>query len=213
MRIRQAAAVVGLLCLTVTGCTTTSRGEAIPAKTSDVSTTNSSSPPSGDEDDLPSNGAPKVEDPLDTTRYQSDPCSILTASQAQDELNLPPQGEPEVVALGKGCKWYNPDTRGEVQIALLTGNPRGLSAVYRANQEGKYPYFTELPPVEGYPAIASDIEDRRPRGICIVDVGMTDELVLNVALYLSQANVGHAEPCEMAARVAGLAVQTMKSGA
>lgn len=213
MRIRHAASVVGLLCLAVTGCTITSQGAATPATTSGSSITNSSSPPSGDEDDLPSHGAPKVEDPLDTTRYQGDPCSTLTASQAQDELNLPTQGKPEEIALGKGCEWFNPDTRGAVHIGLLTGNHRGLSAVYKANQEGKYPYFEELPAVEGYPAIASDIEDRRPRGICVVDVGVTDELILDVAVFLSQANVGHAEPCEMAAKVAGMAVKTMKAGA
>jgi hypothetical protein len=212
MRIRHATPVVGLLCLAITGCTTTSQGDPLPATTTGVSTTHSSSPTSGG-DDLPSNGAPKVKDPLNTTRYQQDPCSILTASQAQQELNLPPQGEPKEIALGKGCEWYNPDTRGRVSMGLLTGNPRGLSAVYEANQAGKYPYFKEMPSVEGYPAIASDIEDRRPRGICIVDVGVTDQLVLDVALHLSQANVGKVEPCDMAAKIAGLAMQTMIKGA
>jgi hypothetical protein len=210
MRIRHAAPVVSLLCLTITGCTTTSQGEALPA--TDVSTTHSSSSPSSGEDDLPSDGAPKVEDPLDTTRYQQDPCSTLTASQAQEELNLPAQGKPEEIALGKGCEWFNPDTRGAVHIGFLTGNPHGLSGFYNANQQGKYPYFTELPAVEGYPAIASDIEDRRPRGICIVDVGVTDQLVLDVGLFLSQANVGHVEPCDMAAKVAGMALRTIMEG-
>jgi Protein of unknown function (DUF3558) len=213
MRIRHAAPVVGLLCLVLASCTTTSKGEATPATTTDVSTTHSSSPSSGGEDNLPSHGAPKVDVPLDTTRYQQDPCSILTASQAKQELNLPPSGTPEEIALGKGCEWFNPDTRGRVSVGLLTGNPRGLSGLYDANQQGKYPYFLPLPPIEGYPAVASDVEDRRPMGICIVDVGVTDQLVLDVYLQLSQANVGHVEPCEMVAKVAGLAIRTMKEGA
>jgi hypothetical protein len=212
MRVRHTAPVAGLLCLLVAGCTTTSRGDPAPATTTEVSTVNSTAP-SSEEDDLPSHGAPKVDDPLDTTRFQQDPCLALTAEQAQDELNLPPQGEPEEIALGKGCEWFNPDTRGRVIIGFLTGNPRGLSGFYDAKQQGKYAYFNELPPIEGYPAIAIDIEDRRPRGICIVDVGVTDQFVFDVYLQLSQANVGNVEPCELAAEVAGKALRTMKEGA
>ena len=213
MRIRHAAPVVGLLCLAVAGCTTTSQGEAVPATTTEVSATHSSSPPSGGEDDLPSHGAPKVDDPLDTTRYQQDPCSALTASQAQQELTLPPNGKRDDAAFGKGCEWFNPDTRGRVSIAFLTSNPRGLSAAYEANQEGKYPYFNPLPLIEGYPAIASDVADRRPTGACIVVVGVTDQLAVQFSLQLSLANVGHVEPCDTAAMVAGLAMKTMKEGA
>lgn len=210
MRVRHAIPMVGVLCLALAGCTTISRGEPVSATTSEVSTSNSTSPPSGGADDLPSHGAPKVENPLDTTRFQQDPCSILTASQAQDVLKLSPQGELEDTAFGKGCEWANPDTRGEVHIGFLTGNTRGLSAAYAANQRGEYPYFIKLPPIEGYPAVASDIEDRRPEGICIVIVGVTDQLTFDVALHLSQANVGNKEPCEVAAQVAGMALQTMK---
>jgi hypothetical protein len=214
MRIRHAVPVIGLLCLAVAGCTTISQGEAVPATTSDVGTTHSSSPPSGDEDDLPSHGAPKVETPLDdTTRYQQAPCSILTASQAQNELNLPAQGVPKEIALGKGCEWFNRDTRGQVTLGLLTGNPRGLSGIYEADQRGDFPYFIPLSPIEGYPAVASDVEDRRPMGRCIVDVGVTDRLVLDVVLQLSQANVGKIKPCDKAAEVAGMALRTIKEGA
>lgn len=215
MRLRHAAPVIGLVFLIVAGCTTTSEGEPSPAtttETGEVSTESSTAPTSSDVDDLPSDGAPKVDEPLDTTRFQQDPCTVLTASQAQQELNLSPQGEPEDVAYGNGCNWSNPQSRGLVSIEFLTGNTRGLSALYAANERGEYPYFVEMPPVEGYPAVASDIEDRRPRGICIVAVGVTDELIFDVYLQLSQANVGKVEPCEMAARVAGLALRTMKAG-
>lgn len=211
MRVRHVAPAVGLLCLAVTSCTTTRHGEPSAATTSEVSITNSTSQPPGD-DDLPSNGAPEVEVPLDTTRFQQAPCSTLTAKQAEDELNLPPQGKPEEIALGKGCEWYNPDTRGQVRVGFLTGNPRGLSGFYDANEQGKYSYFTVLAPIEGYPAIASDVEDRRPMGRCIIDVGVTDKLAFDVVVQLSRANIGQTEPCEMAAKVAGMALRTMKKG-
>lgn len=214
MQVRHVAPIAGLLCLVVAGCTVSSQGEPIPTTTNEVnSTANSTAPPSDEEDDLPSHGAPKVDDPLDTTRFQQDPCLALTASQAQKELNLPPSGKPEAATLGKSCEWRNPDTRGAVHIGFLTGNPRGLSGLYAANQRGEYPYFNILSPIEGYPAVASDIEDRRPRGICIVVIGVTDQLTFDVYLQLSQANVGKLEPCEMAAQVAGKALRTMKEEA
>lgn len=211
MRFRHAAPVACLLYL-VASCTTTSQGEPTPATTSGASTASSTAPPNS-EDDLPSHGAPKVDDPLDTRRFQEDPCLALTTEQAQDELNLPPRGEPEDIALGKGCKWFNPNTRGQVNIGFLTGNDRGLSGFYAANQRGEYPYFIELPAIEGFPAIASDIIDSRSTGYCIVVVGVTDQLTVDFALQLSQANVGKREPCTYAAEVAGKALRTMKKGA
>jgi hypothetical protein len=212
MRIRHAAPAISLLCLAIAGCTTVSPGDPASVPTSEVSTTSPTPPSSGSEDDLPSHGAPKVEDPLDTTRYQQDPCSALSASQAQ-ELNLPTSGVQKEVVLGIGCEWYNSNTRGRVQIGFFTRNDRGLSAVYDADQRGEYAYFLPLSPIEGYPAIASDIEDRRPTGICIIDVGVTDQLLVDVTLYLSQANVEKVEPCEMAEKVAGMALRTMIEGA
>jgi hypothetical protein len=212
MRIHPVTLLIGLLCLAAAGCTTTSPGEATSMSTFGVSTADSTSTPS-DEGDLPAHGAPKVSDPLDTNRFQDEPCALLTASQAQDELNLPPSGKPEGLALGKGCNWFNRDTRGEVTLGLLTGNPNGLSAAYEANQRGDYAYFTELPPVDGHPVVASDVVDRRSSGACIVDVGVTDTLLLNVALSLSQSKVEMKDPCEVAAQVAGLALRTMKEAA
>lgn len=213
MRVRHVALVAGLLCLVVTGCTTASQGEPVPGDITENSTMTSAAPSSGGVDDLPSNGAPKVDNPLDTTRFQQNPCLTLTAKQAQDDLKLPPQGEPAEAPLGNSCKWLNPDTRGAVHIDFLPGNPRGLSSAYAANQRGEYPYFEVLQPIEGYPAIASDIEDRRPRGICIVVVGVSDKLTFDVYLQLSQANVGKIKPCEKATEVAGMALRTMKAGA
>src|SRR5690242_512041 len=105
MRLRHTAALVGVLCVTVTGCTTISPGEATPATTSESSTAGSTSS-SGDEGDLPSDGAPKVKDPLDTTRFEQDPCSSLSTKQAQD-LNLPTNGKQEEIPYGVGCEWRN----------------------------------------------------------------------------------------------------------
>ncbi len=196
-----------LLCLIVAGCTTVSPGEANPASTSAVSTTDSSSSTSGD--GLPSNGAPKVNNPLEVSRFEQDPCSILTAAQAGG-LSLSASGKEEDGALGLDCKWRNEDSNSQVAIGFYTNDPRGLSGSYAANEEGKYAYFKPLPPIEGYPAITTNRTDRRADGICFIEVGVSDQLSFHVDLQLSQINVGTRDPCETASIVAGKALQTMK---
>ncbi|MGB3443349.1 MAG: DUF3558 domain-containing protein, partial [Actinophytocola sp.] len=165
------------------------------------------------EEELPFAGAPKVDNPLDTTRYEQDPCKTLTADQTQP-LNLPTTGETEEdVLLGVGCTWFNEETRGEAEIVFIIGDPRGLSPEYDANKEGKWEYFKALPKIEGYPAVIRLKFDQRNTGNCTVVVGVADDLAVELNLVLSQANAGQKDPCEVAVQIAGLALQTMKAGA
>lgn len=82
-------------------------------------------------EELPTDGAPKVKNPLDTSKYQQDPCLSLTSAQVQG-LNLPAGGDPVSMPLGKACEWRNPETQGRVQIGFLDKDPHGLSSEYRA---------------------------------------------------------------------------------
>ena len=43
-------------------------------------------------------------------------------------------------------------------------------------------------------------------------VGLSDELSFEVDLRLPEDNIGKEDPCEAAAEVAAMAVQTMKNG-
>ncbi len=126
---------------------------------------------------------------------------------------MPATGKETDGTLGLDCEWRNPDTGGWVTIGFLTNNDRGLSGFYTANQRKEYAYFMPLLDIEGYPAIASDGVDRRSEGVCLVYVGVTDQLVFGVDLHLSPGNVGTTDPCETGAKVAGMALQTMKEGA
>lgn len=67
-----------------------------------------------------------------------------------------------------------------------------------------------FPDIEGYPAIARSGTDDRDIGGCSVFVGVAGDMVFEVNLKLLQVNVGVEDPCEVAAEVAGLALQTMK---
>jgi hypothetical protein len=200
---------IGMLAMTVVaGCTTTSQGKPIPATS--IETTESSSPSSGGQD-LPFAGAPKVDDPLDTTRFQQDPCQALTANQVTTILGGSVDGKPTDRPLGNACQWRDPDSRGLVEVHFSDQDPRGLSALYQASKDDKYAYFTVLPPIEGYPAVARDVVDDRDIGRCSVVVGVSDEITFDVPVRLSEANAGK-DPCDAAVKVAGMALQTMKNG-
>jgi hypothetical protein len=117
------------------------------------------------------------------------------------------------VALGTGCEWRNPETRGSVQIVFAAGSQDGLSSEYQAHNDGKWEYFEELPDIEGYPAVIRAGTDDRELGHCIVVVGVADDMVFESILQLSQANIGQKDPCAVATQVAGLVLQTIKKGA
>jgi hypothetical protein len=207
MRIRHTAPLIGLLCLVLAGCTTTSEGEPTPE-----TTTSTDSPSTGHNDDLPTNGAPKVDNPIDATRFAQDPCATLTTTQATD-LNVPTTGEPADIIGGVGCEWANRETRGWILVGFFTEGHSGLSAIYAANERGDFAFFEPLPDINGHPAVASDVDDGRARGLCTVLVGVTDELVTQISVRLSAANVGEKDPCEVTVDVADMALQTMKKGA
>jgi uncharacterized protein DUF3558 len=214
MPIRRSLLLAGLLGLVfAAACTTTSKGDPLPANSTSVATSNSTPRTSGNEEELPFAGAPKVAVPLNTSRYEQDPCLSLSAEQAR-ELNLPTVGKAtENEVLGVGCEWNNEETRGNVTIVFIVDDPRGLSPEYDANNRKEWAYFEILPTIEGYPAVARSLVDDRDIGHCTVVVGAADDMAFETILRLSQANVGRKEPCATAAEVAGLALKTMKQGA
>jgi hypothetical protein len=202
---RLAAALISLAL--VSACTTEGQGQPRPA-----SSASSDAPPDTSQtaEKLPFAGAPAVDDPLDTSSYEREPCRVLTPGQAR-LLNLPETGAVnDKVALGIGCDWLNRETRGEVSINFPVDDPRGLSAEYDADSRGKWEYFEELPEIDGYPAVTRAGTDDRDLGFCIVVVGVADDMAFESIVQLSQGNVGQKDPCEVSVQVAGMALQTMK---
>ena len=201
--------LVGLAC--ASACTINSQGDPKPANTTETADSGSSPRTSGNgNEELPYAGAPKVNNPLDTSRFEKDPCQSLTADQAQS-LNVPATGTiNDNAALATACDWKNPTTRGFVEIAFIVDDPYGLSQEYDAKNRGEFPNFKELPKIDGYPAITRDGADKW--GGCTVVVGVADDMSFEASVELSQANIGKKDPCDVAVQVAGLALQTMKSG-
>lgn len=193
--------------VTLTSCTTPSAGEPTPETSSAPSGTSESDEPDGD--DLPSHGAPKVENPLDVSEFEEEPCKSLTQQQAQD-LNVP-ESQPDENQFGKLCRWGSPEIlSGNLTVGFMSEVKRGLSSVYEENEKDRLKYFEKLPKIEGYPAVAWDTGHADPLGTCAVSVGVADELSFVIILQLSDANVGHKDPCDTAATVASLVLQNMK---
>jgi hypothetical protein len=196
----------------LTGCTTTTAGQATPDPEGEPdtgTTTTESNEPNSDE--LPTDGAPKVEDPIDTSKFQENPCLSLTSEQSEDIFGLSASGRQFPGALGEACEWTNDATQGEAEVRFLDKNPRGLSAEYAAEKEDVWVFFEPLT-VEGQPAVFRGQVDQRPDGACTAVIGASDEVTFEVRVLVSRQNIGKSDPCEVAADVAGEAVKTMKAG-
>lgn len=188
-----------------TGCTVASEGTPRPASSASTET-------SAGSEGLPSDGAPKVENPLDVSHFEENPCDALTPEDAK-ELNIPATGEQDGDASGERCLWYNSETRGSLSVGFFSGDKLGLSGVYRDAKDGKFAYFEPIDDIEGYPAIAYNPDAEDPVIDCGVVVGIADQLAFMARVDLSDANIGQRKPCEMAAKAAGMMLRTMQEAA
>lgn len=201
-RLPVVLAVVGTVA--VCGCTVPSEGTPLP-----VSSTQA--PPS--DSDLPSDGAPKVEDPLDVSHFEQKPCDALTPEDAKT-LNVPPEGEQQKGdSLGEWCLWFNRDTNGSLAVYFFSGDKRGLSSVYAEARSANWPYFKRIDDIEKHPAVAYNIKEDKPEEGCAVAVGLTDQLTFAANVSLSDANLGKSDPCPLAAKAAGMLMRTMQEEA
>ena len=160
---------------------------------------------------MPHAGAPAVTDPIDSERFQRDPCQALTVEQA-GSLNVRFPGTPRDGGLGRTCEFQGrSDSRALVEVASMDKNPYGVSAVYQAEKDGELAFMEPLDPIQGLPAVAYGAVDQRDTGGCSVVIGASDEIAFEIVLQLSTDNVGRKDPCETAAMVAGMVVGTMKA--
>lgn len=150
-------------------------------------------------------GAPHVAKPLDTTKFQAQPCSVLTAAEAQAS-GAASQGEARSDALGPTCGWKNHDTFTSIIVRF---DKVGLSALYaRRNSIG---LFKELRPIQGYPAVIWGAGDSRANGYCDVSVGVSDSADFNVEVQAGDGPL-KADPCGAAQQIAEKVIGHLKGG-
>jgi hypothetical protein len=163
---------------------------------------------------LPGYGAPKVKNPLDTSKWQKNACSVLTAAQLAS-VGLQATGKDQSNATGPGCGWSQPTdlTKPSIGVAFVTANTSGLTTLFKKHQEPNgMAILNTLPDINGFPAVIysndpGSIQD----GICTVAVGVTDQLDVTMQANISSGpNKQHA--CDIAMQVAKAAMDTMTGG-
>ncbi|MGB3339801.1 MAG: DUF3558 family protein [Devosia sp.] len=213
MKVRASALVViGVVVLGLAGCTTRDAGTPTSGQVSSRSTAptgtgpSESSMPSSEEDTY---GAPRVESPLDATKFLADPCAVLTPVQLPTfGVSQPGRGDTEgeiAKTVGPLCIWTaDPEVDSTISVAWQSGNKNGLADLYRLRD--RWEYFVETT-VEGYPAVFNSALDSRAEGYCTVSVGVSD------ALTFTASETGKLDAdgaCARAEQVAAAAIVTLK---
>ncbi|WP_103350646.1 DUF3558 domain-containing protein [Amycolatopsis sp. CA-128772] len=200
MKRRELTMVLSVAVL-LTGCSSGVTGHATPS----TSTLTSVPAPGGDPD------VPKVVQPLDTARYEQDPCAALTKDQlAQLRITISP--EPDPSNLGPGCDWNAFDEVGFRLDSKLLTSGSNLANIYKLQKQGEWSYFKAIADVSGYPGVLVD-DDNPPKNTCQLMVGLRDDLVYSVQISVSPDSQINGDPCPTLQKVGEMAVSTMKAGA
>ncbi len=207
--IPAALVVTGIM---LTGCSSSEAGAPEPTDSADTTSATSD----GASGDLPHSGAPAVQQPIDTKPWESDPCSVITASQFSsigfDEVDAE---QNHNAMSGPTCDWYPADaTLGGFSGAFATAQPpsEGLSRIYEKRQHGEYEVWQELDNIAGHPVVRAESQDDADQGECGLAVGLRDDLVYAVQVTDEDKEITR-DPCAFARKIATLAVETMKGGA
>lgn len=202
--IARAAAGAVAASLLLAGCSPEKTGTATPAPSG---TASSAAPANPD--------VPKVATALDVSKYVSKPCDIVPSS-VLSSLRFTDPGDVQAQdnglgASGPGCSWRVSGEGVSMQVIIGTGNRDrglgGLAGLYSAHDSGQFPFLEPAPEVQGYPAIYIDKRDRRPIGNCVLDVGVADDLAINV---YAGGYEGADDSCAAAQQVAAAIITTLK---
>lgn len=203
MSARRLALLLSALALAAAGCAVTEAG--VP--TAALDSGGSGAGPSDDR-----HGAPRVREPLDASRFLTDPCGLLTPEQMRGFDISRPGVIDSTGALaehvGMGCFWSSDDdiSRG-YGIGWLVGNRNGLADTYRGRD--RFAGYFEPTEVDGYPAVLNDVTDERDKGECNIVVAVSDTLTFLAGESSGFARPG-SPPCERSRELAAAALATLK---
>ncbi|MFD8494964.1 DUF3558 domain-containing protein [Amycolatopsis sp. NPDC059657] len=197
MRIATLAAIAGVGLL-LAGCSKSTSGNATP--TSATSGPSSSSGPP----------VPQVTNPLDTTKFEQNPCNLLSPDQARALANLVTTRLDSKAPGGPICGWQD-EHHNDVNFSFTRGG--GLSDVYRNHRPDDPGYFEPVPSIAGYPAVYGSIADSRADGTCTLIVGVSNDVVMVTSSELGGTSPDEKNPCPLVQKAAEAAIATLKAGA
>lgn len=205
MRRILALSCVGLMSLVA--CSPQTSGTASPA--------NSPSSPAGSatEQQVPGPGVPKVDTPINTSRFESAPCSALTDAQTTEVFGGQSTAKPDPKApAGPTCSWTPADLTGaNINVIFSTVDKLGLTSVYQA-KDTTYKLFEVLNPIAGHPAVAYGTSDFRATGVCSIAIGTSDRSTVDITVTQSRGNIGKSDPCVAAQNIGSKVLATLQEG-
>ncbi|MGA6165912.1 DUF3558 domain-containing protein [Amycolatopsis magusensis] len=189
-----------LLVLPIAACGSPIPGRAVPEP---VAAVEPEVPPA-----RPVSEVPKVQRPLDASKYLADPCASLTSTQ-QEAFNVT-SSRTNSDKTGTSCIWNVGSGSTSPGVTYSTAFTDGLSRLYGLNDIGWWAtgYF-EPTEVDGYPAVYVSLADLRDEGDCNLVVGINDQLFFESSIRTPPAN----DACLGAKNVAEAILQTIKEGA
>lgn len=199
---KRITVIVGLLAagLSLAACSSSTTGNATPSPS-----TSASSPSTG-----ASSGtltAPQVANPLDVSKFEQNPCGLLTAAQAAQVAQLT-KTDGGTGGSSPICGWAD-DSYNSISFGFVRGG--GLSDVYRT-QDSQSGYFKVAPDVAGYPAVFSGTTDDRSKGGCQLGIGVSNSEVLTVDSSFTTSSPHYGDPCSVTQQAAEVAIATLKGG-
>ncbi|MFB9930672.1 DUF3558 domain-containing protein [Amycolatopsis halotolerans] len=190
------AAAGALLLLTVTACSSK------PGTPAPATSESSAAPPST------ARSVPRVTSPLDATKYEQNPCALLSQAQAT-QLISSVRNRQAAGAVAPICSWYDADGN-RIGLGLLP-HQGGLASAYQ-HQDSQSGYFEAIPDIDGYPAVLSGTTDSRKSGGCQAIVGIADDETFTSSILLQPASPLYQDPCSLAVKTAAAAITTIKAG-
>jgi hypothetical protein len=151
--------------------------------------------------------APRVPNPLDVTKFEKNPCNVLSPAQARQVANLT-KTDGNDGSVFPICGWTD-SNYNSVAFSFVRGN--GLSDAYQ-NQDSGSGYFQVAPDVAGYPAAFTSVSDGRSKGTCTMYVGVRNDDVMTVSSSFSASSPYRGDPCPVVQKAAEAAVATLKGG-
>jgi hypothetical protein len=153
--------------------------------------------------------APRVPKPLDVSKFDQEPCKLLSQAQASQVANLTASTK-SAGNVAPICSWADSD-HNTIAFGFVPGNG-GLTTVYK-NQTNKSGYFEVAPEIVGYPAAFFSPLDNRHDGSCQVGVGVTNDNVITVSADFRNSSPHYSDPCSVTVKAAEAAMTTLKGGA
>jgi hypothetical protein len=140
-------------------------------------------------------------------------CAAVTPAQVKVNIGTTVEGKPDhLPGIGQKCTWVNSQTGGQFSVVYATEPGDGLTGDY-ANTRPRMAVWKELPPIQGLPAVAYSDNGKPNPNFCVVAIGITDNLSVDVALTLSDQKACHTDACTVVPLTANDVVTTLKQKA